>query len=153
VPLSPEELDALGLTDEQRARVEALNTEAVTFSETAADLAAKSKETAVDKRIEELKEMGINTPSALKHYRRVYLANDDMPAVVALSDNGQPEKMTALEILDGFIDAAKGTDGKVTFSDQHMASGNDEPPPSTDNKDDRPISDRVADMKAALGRA
>jgi len=154
-PLTREQLDALGLSEEQRAAVEQLNSETVTLSDQVSTLRSETREQKCDGRIEELKAMGFaEKPGALKHYRSVFLGDDDGPAVVVLSDKGEKQKLTALQILDQFIDGLKGDKDRVQFSDQHLASGHDDPPPADDtDADKRPVADRVADMKAALGRA
>jgi hypothetical protein len=155
-PLTTEELDALGLTPEQLERVRALNEENVQLSDNNNTLAQRTREQDADARVDELKTIGFSDrPGALAIYRRVFLADDGEPAVVALSDTGQQVPMRAVEILDLFIDAIKGPDTKVAFSAQHTASGNDNRPPALvdDERNKRPLEDRVKDMKAALGRA
>jgi hypothetical protein len=62
----------------------------------------------------------------------------------------QSERLTAKAILDRAIDALT-VDGKVVLSDQHLASGNDDPPPATADGEQKPVADRVADARAALG--
>ena len=145
MPISAEELERLELSDETRAALsEILNENA--------ELRARNRESEVDARIDELKELGLNErPSALKLYREVTLSDDSGPAVVLLSDDGkEKEKLTATQILDRFIEAVKGSDGKVVLSDQALVTGDDTKPPA--NADgEAPLEDRVAKAKAELG--
>lgn len=148
MPLTQEELDRMeGLSDEQRAAFQKVLDENV-------QLSAKSRETDVDKRLKELEELGLkDRPGALKLYRTVALSDDGGPAVVLLSDDGQEKKRTtAKELLDQFIDAVKGEDGRVHLSDQALASGNDNPPPATASheRDQTPVEDRMKAAREAL---
>lgn len=144
--LTQAELDALNLSDDQRAAFQRALDENAT-------LKATTRESAADKRITELEGLGLkDRPGALKLYRQVMLSDDGGPAVVLLADNGQEkQRMGAKELLDGFIDALKGEDGKVQLSDQHLASGNDnKPPANADNENDRPLEERTAEAREAL---
>ncbi len=142
--ISRAELDALGLNDEQRAAFLKLHSENTT-------LTASNKEADCDKRITQLEALGFSDrPGALKLYRTVYLSDDGGPAIVLLSDDGSQakEKKSALEILDAFIDAQLGSDGKITFSDQHVQQPGDTKPPVTDQK--LPVEQRVKDARDFL---
>ena len=144
--LTREELERLDLSDEQRAAFQSVLDENAHF-------AARSREAEVAQRITELEELGLKEfPGALKLYRSVALSDDGGPAIVLLSDNGQEkQRKTAKELLDDFLSALKGADGKVHLSDQALVSGNDDPPPAdTETGDKRPVEERVAEMKAAL---
>jgi hypothetical protein len=145
MPLSNEELDRLELSDETRAALQDVLNEN-------ADLQRKARERDVEKRIDELKELGLNErPSALKLYRSVMLSDDGGPAIVLLSDDGkEKEQISALEILDRFIEGVKGSDEKVVLSDQALVTGDDEKPPA-DASGEAPVEERVAKMKAELG--
>jgi hypothetical protein len=145
MPLTREEMDALNLSEEQRAAFKTILDENVTLS-------AKTRTSEADKRVAELEELGLkDRPGFLKLYRQVMLSDDGGPAVVLLSDNGSDkERLTAKAILDRAIDALT-VDGKVVLSDQHLASGNDDPPPATADGEQKPVADRVADARAALG--
>ena len=147
MPLSQAELDRLELSDEQRAAFGGLLDEN-------ADLRAQTREAEVDQRVEELEGLGLKErPGALKLYRQVALADDGGPAAVLLSDKGNKESVTALEILDRFIDAIKGSDEKVTLSDQHLVKDDDpKPPDNADGEVEKPFDERLASAKAALGR-
>lgn len=149
--LSQAELDRLELSDEQRAAFQRVIDENVTLS-------AKTREKDADKRVEDLKALGLEErPGALKIYRDVMLSDDGGPAVVLLSDSGQKERVGAKELLDRFINALKGPDSeKIELSAQHTQSGNDEKPPAeeADKGNERPLEDRMADAKTAIyGRA
>ena len=144
--LTREELERLDLSDEQRAAFQSVLDENAQF-------AAKSREAEVAQRISELEDLGLKEfPGALKLYRDVALSDDGGPAIVLLADNGQEkQRKTAKELLDDFLAALKGADGKVHLSDQALVSGNDDPPPAdTDTDDKRPVEERVAEIKAAL---
>lgn len=149
MPLKREELEALNLSDmpePQRAVFQKLLDENTT-------LAMSSREKDAEMRIGELEELGLKErPGALKLYREVMLADDGGPAVVVLSD-GQKKKLTALEILDQFIDGIKGSDNKVNLSAQALVSGNDVKPPLTTEDEKKPFEERMAEMKTALGRS
>jgi hypothetical protein len=145
--LTREELERLDLTDEQRAAFQAVLDENV-------ELSAKTKESEADRRVDELKDLGLEErPGFLKFYRQVHLSDDGGPAAVLLSDNGQEkERLTSLQILDRAIEALKGSDGKVVLSDQALASGNDNAPPNTAVGEQKPLAERVAEAKAAIGQ-
>jgi len=142
--ISRTELDALGLNDEQRAAFLKLHSENTTLS-------ASNKEADADKRIKELETLGFSDrPGALKLYRNVFLSDDGGPAIILLSDDGSEakEKKSALEILDAFIDAQLGAEGKITFSDQHIEQPGDKKPSNTDTE--RPVVDRAKDARDFL---
>jgi hypothetical protein len=148
VPLSAEELSQLNLSEipeSQRAVFQKLLNENVTLS-------AQTREIEADQRIRELEGLGLrDRPGALKLYRQVMLSDDSGPAVVLLSDNGQNERtLTAREILDQFIDAVKGADGKVLLSDQAIASGNDDRPAATPDGERKSLEERLAEAREAL---
>lgn len=145
--ISREELDRLELSDEARAAFQSVLDENST-------LTGKTREQEATSRLEELKGYGFtDRPGALKLYRRVFLADDKRPAIVLFSDKegetDKKESLTALEILDQFIDGLRGAEGKVTFSDQHVEQPGDEKPPSEDG-DKRPVGDRVKDARDFL---
>lgn len=142
--LSNEELDRLELSDETRAVL------ADVLKENA-DLKSRNRVAEVDQRIEQLKELGLNErPSALKLYRDVMLSDDGGPAVILLSDEGEEKKqLSAVEILDQFIVAIKGSDEKVALSEQALVTGDDDKPPA-DASGELPLDERVAKMKAEL---
>ena len=144
--LTREELDRLDLSDEQRAAFQSVLDENV-------QLSAKTKESASDARLEELKKLGLEErPGFLKFYRAVYLSDDGGAATVLLSDDGkEKERLTSLEILDRAIEALKGSDNKVVLSDQALASGNDNPPPNTSDEETKSLEDRVSEAKTAIG--
>ena len=147
LPLDGVELSAL--PEESRARIQSILDENAT-------LQRENRTSKVDQRIEELKALtGINLsdrPGALKLYRQVMLSDDGGPAIVLFSDEQDEEKkerLTALDILDRFIDGLKaGAD--VQLSDQHFASGNDIKPPKDASRENKPLDDRVAEAKEAL---
>jgi hypothetical protein len=148
MPLTREELEALNLSDmpeAQRAAFQKLIDENSASTTTA-------RRAEADKRITELEGLGLKGhPGALKLYRSVMLADDGGPAVVVLSDDGsKKESLTALSILDQFIEALKGAEGKVHLSDQASLVPGDEKPPVTPEGEKKPFADRLADMKGAL---
>lgn len=148
MPLTPEELEQLNLSELPEGQ-------RVVFQkilEENSALAASNRTRETDKRIKELEEAGLKDfPGALKLYRRVMLADDGGPAVVTLSDDGKTKQpLTALAILDQFVEAIQGTDKKIHLSDQALASGNDIKPPVTAEGETKPLEERKAEMKAAL---
>lgn len=146
-PMSTLSLDGVELSDEQRAAIQNVLDEN-------AKLKGENREGKVEKRIAELSDLGLNErPGALKLYRQVFLSDDGGAAIVLLSDDGkEKERLTALDILDRFIEAVKGSDGKVVLSDQALVSGNDiKPPSNAEGEVQKPLEDRVAEAKSALG--
>lgn len=145
-------LDGVELSDlpeEARARIQSVLTENATLRRTGA-------EGKVNERIEELKAIeGLNfseRPGALKLYRQIMLSDDGGPAIVLFSDSDDEEKkerLTALQILDRFIDGLKASDG-ASFSDQHYESGNDTKPPKDASGEREPLEERVEKSKTAL---
>jgi hypothetical protein len=145
-------LDGVELSDipeEARARIQNIINEN-------ADLRRTSQTGKVNERIEELKSIeGLNfadRPGALKLYRQVMLSDDGGPAIVLFSDGDEDkkERLTALEILDRFIEGLKAGEGAAEFSDQHFASGNDRKPAKDASGEGRPLEERVEDSKKAL---
>ena len=146
-PMSTLSLDGVELSDEQRAAIQNVLDEN-------AKLKGENREAQVEKRIAELSDLGLNErPGALKLYRSVFLSDDGGAAIVLLADDGkEKERLTALDILDRFIEAVKGSDGKVVLSDQALVSGNDIKPPNTaEGEGQKPLEERVAEAKSALG--
>ena len=137
-------LDKLELDDEARVAIQ-------TVLDEKAELSARVREQEVEARITELSDMGLKErPGALKFYREVFLSDDGGPAVVLLSDEGaEKERLSALEILDRFIEGIKGSDDKVALSDQVLASGNDDPP-AHDASDEKSVAERVEEAKRDL---
>lgn len=148
MPLTREELEQLNLSElpeGQRAVFQKLLDEN-------SDLAASSRTSEADQRVIELEGIGFKEkPGALKLYRQVMLADDGGPAVVVLSDDGKKKSKTALSILDDFIEAIKGAEGKVVFSDQAQLVPDDIKPPATPEGEKAPLSERLAAAKTALG--
>ena len=118
-----------------------------------AKLRTENRQKEADKRIEELKKLGFEErPGALRFYRDIFLSDDGGPAAVLLSEGTQEkERFTALQILDRFIDGIKGSDGMVVLSDQALVSGNDNKPPATPEGEQKPLEERVADAREAIG--
>ena len=147
MPLTREELERLDLSampDDQRAVFQKLLNEN-------SDLAMSSREAQAGERVKELEDLGFkDKPGALKLYRQVMLGDDGGPAVVVLSDSGKKETKTALSILDEFIEAIKGAEGKVVLSDQAVLVPGDAKPPLTPEGEKQPLEDRVAATRAAL---
>lgn len=141
--ISKEKLNSLGFTDEQRAFVESI-------VESSEKNEKKARETEVDARVEELKEMGFSDrPSFLKFYREIHLSDDGGPAAILMSDDGgdATEAVSAKDILDRAIDALVDPNKKVVFSDQHTKSDDEKP----DASDEKPaVGDRVAKAKQFL---
>jgi hypothetical protein len=146
MPLTREELDRLELSDEQRTAFSALLDENASLSRTA-------REKEVDRRVEELKGLGLEErPGALKLYRQVMLAEDGGPAAVLLSDDGEKEPITALQILDRFIEAIT-KDESVLLTDERLVNTHDPKPPVTPESEVKPFDERLAEAKRAIGQA
>lgn len=95
----------------------------------------------VDKRIEELKGLGLSEEQGfsglLRYVRERLLADDGEPAIV-LSENGQPKGETVTQVIDGLIECLpKTTEGKLAtqLSEQHF-QGAEGRKPSNDTKDE-----------------
>ena len=148
MPLTREELEQLNLSDMAegpRAAFQKLLDENST-------LAASTREKDADQRVGELEDLGLKGyPGALKLYRQVMLSDDGGPAVVLLSDDGRKKSTkTALEILDDFIEAIKGAEGRVHLSDQADLVPDDQKPPNTPENETKPLDERLAEAKSAL---
>ena len=146
-PMATLSLDGVELSDEQRAAIQSVLDEN-------AQLKGENRESKAERRIAELGNLGLSErPGALKLYRQVFLSDDGGAAIVLLADDGQEkERLTALDILDRFIEAVKGSDGKVVLSDQALVSANDiKPPTNAEGEGEQPLEDRVAAAKQALG--
>lgn len=142
-------LQGIELSDETAVRT--LLTEVLEENQS---LRTRTNETTIDSRLEELKGLGFaDSPGALKLYRQVAVADDDMPVIEFSDDTGAKHSPSAKELLDSFINALTG--GKqiaIQLSDQHTTHGNDDPPPATDSPDDKlPVAERVAKAKSAIG--
>jgi hypothetical protein len=80
------------------------------------------------------------------------LGDDGGPAVVVLSDDGKTKQSkTALSILDEFIEAIKGAEGKVVLSDQASLVPGERHQAACDpgGREEAP-RERIAEAKAAL---
>jgi hypothetical protein len=80
------------------------------------------------------------------------LSDDGGAAVILFSDSSdedKKERLTAVEILDRFINGLVA-DGGVTFSDQAARSGNDNKPPLDASGERKPLEDRVKESQEAL---
>jgi hypothetical protein len=144
--MSTLDLDGVELSDDARARVQAIIAENET-------LRRSDREARADARIAELQEIpGLkDRPGALKLYREIMLSDDGRPAAVLFSDGPESQQVgiSAIEILDRFIEAVRGETG-VTFSDQALASGNDKKPPLNADGERKPLGERVEESKVAL---
>lgn len=119
-----------------------------------AELRARSREADADSRVAELSALGLEQrPGALKLYRQVFLADDGEPAAVLLSDGNQgTEEISALEILDRFIEAMKaGDEDTILLSDQALVNNGDPKPPANADGEVLSEDERVAQVKLAIG--
>lgn len=139
-------LEGVELSDEARQRVQGILTENE-------NLRRRTREGEITTRIGELEELGLkDRPGALKLYRQVMLSDDGGPAVILFSDSedeSKKESLTALNILDRFIEALKA-DGGVVFSDQALSSGSDDKPPANADGEKRQLDERIKDANTAL---
>lgn len=145
-PTGIEALDQLELSDEARVALQGILDENAT-------LRSHNRASDADKRIDELKGLGLQErPGFLTLYRQIFLSDDGGAAVVLLSDSGQEkERLSALQILDRALEALKDSDGKVVLSDQQLVSGNDDPPPpNADGEKEEPVEKRVEAAKQLL---
>lgn len=142
--LSLDGVELSNLDDQARARIQAV-----------LDENRDLRGTKIDQRIDQLKAIpGLNLadrPGALKLYREIMLEDDGGPAIVLFSDKPEAERqrLTAIEILDRFI-ASLQADSGVQLSDQHLASGSDNKPPTDASGERAPLDDRVEDAKKAI---
>lgn len=118
-----------------------------------ARLRRTGREAEVNDRISALEALGLkDRPGALKLYREVMLSDDGGPALILFSDSddeSKKERLTAIQVLDRFIDSLKA-DGSVSFSDQALHSGNDDPPPKNADGELKPLEERVEETRQAL---
>lgn len=151
IQMSVLNLDGVELSDvpeEARARIQSILDENQT-------LRRDNISTKVDQRIEELKKLPnlnlADRPGALKLYRQIMLDDDGGPAVVLFSEKPEEERerLTALQILDRFIDGLKADSG-VQLSDQQIASANDQRPPNDATNERKPLDERVEETRKAL---
>lgn len=145
--MSTLDLDGVELSDEARASIQAI----ISDNDR---LRREGRVSKVDKRIDEL--LGIpgfkDRPGALKLYREIMLSDDEGPAIILFSDGPEKreEKLTALEIIDRFIDALVLVDTGVQFSDQAFSSGNDRKPPRDASGEKAPLEERTKEAQQAL---
>lgn len=151
VELSGDALVAVEQTEQRAAKADELEAGAV----------KSARETSADQRIEKLKEVGFSSPGVLKKVR-TYLVSDDgaTAAVVELSDdNGNKvgEKgVTLSEAVNDIVDAliassTKDDQGRLLLSEQ-VPPATDHERPRNDGGDEKPLADRVAAAREALGK-
>lgn len=144
--LSLDGVELSELPEDARARVQSILDENSRLRRT-------NREGEVSDRITALEALGLkDRPGALKFYREVMLSDDGGPALILFADSddeSKKERLTALQVLDRFIDSLKA-DGSVTFSDQALQSGNDTPPPKTPEGELKPLEERVEETRVAL---
>jgi hypothetical protein len=144
MPLTREALDALEMSDDARTAIQSVLDEH-------AQLRASARNADVDRRVDELKGLGLEErPGFLKLYRSVMLSDDGGPAVVLSEEGQEKERLTALEILDRTVEALKNDEGKLNLSDQHLVSGNDEKPPATPENEQKPLEERTAEARQSI---
>lgn len=122
-------------------------------------LRERSRSGEVDQEIERVKALGFeNSPGFLAAYRDILLSDDEEPAMVLFSHDesgeqkpGSKETLTATEVAKKLIDSLPTEDGKVLLAQQHLSSGNDEPPPNVDENTEVPVEQRTAEVAASLG--
>lgn len=119
-------LDGLNLSDEQRQALEAQLSAQEADQQELERLRAERREAEVDKKIDDLKEIGLSdNPGVLKLLRRIYLSDDNKPTAVLLADDGADEKTVSLtEAFDMFLNALKNQEtGRLEFADQGLVNG------------------------------
>lgn len=134
---------------------------AVELADQNAELSRSTTVADLEKRIEELKEIGFGEmPGFLAQYRDIVLSDDQEPAMVLFShdDNGNQtkrESVTGRQLADKLIDSIPtDKDGKILFSGQALNTGNHEKPADTETEDeDTPekVEERTSKMADALG--
>lgn len=126
MPRLSEMLEGIELSEEARAVIQKQEEEL-------ASLQRQQRETAIDVRIDELKELGFSEhPGFLKAVRDIYLSDDQGEAVL-LSEDGQSgtTTLTASGIVDRVIASFPTKDGKINFGDQiaeSLTGDNGKPP-------------------------
>jgi hypothetical protein len=130
----PKELEGLDLADEAAAKVmeilQAKETEAAEAkrladeaTQLAADLTENQRKAGVDKRIDELKAMGLSEQSGfLKTVRQVLLA-DTGENKLTFSEDGKDETITFSDVVNKLIGALPQKDGKIDFSEMAQSLG------------------------------
>jgi hypothetical protein len=90
------------------------------------ELEAKVRESEVEARITELKELGLSEyPGFLKEVRELMLADDGGPAAVLLSEeSGERTGITVTDIVERFVNSLpRDEEGKFKLSEQHIDVG------------------------------
>lgn len=134
---------------------------AVELADQNAELSRSTTVADLEKRIDELKEIGFGEmPGFLAQYRDIVLSDDQEPAMVLFShdDHGNQtkrESVTGRQLADKLIDSIPtDKDGKILFSGQALNTGTHEKPDETETEDeDTPekVEERTSKMADALG--
>jgi hypothetical protein len=132
----PKELEGLDLADEAAAKVmeilQAKETEAadakrlaVEATQRATELAEDKRKSGVEKRVDELKAMGLSDQSGfLKTVRQVLLA-DKGEQKITLSEDGKDEEISFSDVVNKLIGALPQKDGKINFGEMAQSLGVD----------------------------
>lgn len=141
-------IDLSKLSDEERAEYEHDQRELSEQRET-------RKTERIDKRIDEIKAMGLDEEHGFSGFLRVVrermLADDGEPALV-LSENGRQRGETATEIIDAVIGALPLKDGKlaVQLSEQHF-EGSSGVRPKDNGNDERTPQEKADEFRKKAG--
>jgi hypothetical protein len=148
--MSDSVLEGLELADDVRSELEtalAEKQEADRLRTEIETLRRDNRSRKVDDRVAELKEIGFDSQPALLAYVRQVLLSDDEGTALLLSEDGEAgkkdSKLSAAEVVNGFIDRLPKTDGKINFGEQATNVLGDE----------RPATDATNENKSAKEKA
>ena len=101
-----------------------------------AELEQRDREHSVEKRIEDLKALGLSEfPGFLKTVRSLLLADQGGTALSLSEDGGEAKSLTVSDIVNQLVDALPTEDGRIKLSEQHLDVG--APAPKNDATDDQ----------------
>lgn len=149
------DISTLELSDDVRELIESQQAELAKKDEKLSELNAETRKHNVDKRITELKEMGLDQmPGLLKFVQEVYLSDNGGSALLLseerASGGSTKATLTATEIVDRFIDTLPKEEGKIKLSDQLVETEEDIKPDENTDKE-VPLEDRSKDARDFLG--
>jgi hypothetical protein len=156
--MSKIDMDALNLSDEQRAALEQ-QIDGVNLSDEERDeLAtrrADDRQRKVDDKIKELSDMGLSeNPGVLKYLRRIYASDDGQPSVVLLADEDGATKQEATisQAFDGFLSLLRNQEGtRIELSSQHSKSEEGVKPADDTTGEVKSIEDQLTEAADTLG--
>jgi hypothetical protein len=155
MPKNLEELEGLGLADDVAEKVAELlqkKEEELTARETELEelrqretqLAEDIRKGEVEKRIDELKDLGLSDqPGFLKVVRQVLLS-DTGENSLTLSEDGNSKSVSFTDVVNDLIDALPKKEGKINFGEQIESVTTDEKPPADAAGENETAEQRLA---------